>query len=61
MSKIFETVIYAQLYEHMQVQNIFTDSQYGFRKSHSTEYTVIELVDRIMHALDKKKYHLIFI
>ena len=26
-----------------------------FLKSHSTEYTAIELVDRITHALDKKK------
>ena len=55
ISKIFETVIYEQLYEHIQVHNILTDSQYGFRKSHSTEYTAIELVDRIMRALDKKK------
>ena len=55
ISKIFETVIYKQLYEHIQVHNILTDSQYGFRKSHSTEYTAIELVDRIMRALDKKK------
>ena len=59
--KIFETVIYEQLYEHIQVHNILTDSQYSFRKSHSTEYTAIELVDRIMRALDKKKYHLIYI
>ena len=34
---------------------IITDSQYDFRKSHATEYLAIELVDRIMHALDKKK------
>ena len=44
-----------QLYEHIQVHNILTDSQYGLRKPHSTEYTAIELVYLIMRTLEKKK------
>ena len=38
--KIFETVIYNQLYEYCQEHRVITNSQYGFRKKHSTEYTV---------------------
>ena len=36
ISKIFETVIYNQLYEYLQEHRVITNSQYGFRKKHST-------------------------
>ena len=55
ISKIFETVIYNQLYEYLQEHRVITNSQYGFRKKHSTEYTAIELVDRIIEKLDRNK------
>ena len=55
ISKIFETVIYNQLYDYLQEHHVITNSQYGFRKKHSTEYTAIELVDRIMEKLDRNK------
>ena len=51
ISKIFETVIYNQLYEYLQEHRVITNSQYRFRKKHSTEYTAIELVDRIIEKL----------
>jgi hypothetical protein len=31
-SKIFERVMYARLYQHVQVNNIIAPEQYGFRK-----------------------------
>ena len=55
ISKIFESVIYNQLYEYLQEHRVITNSQYGFRKKHSTEYTAIELVDRIIEKLDRNK------
>ena len=33
ISKIFETVIYNQLYEYLQEHRVITNSQYGFRKN----------------------------
>ena len=33
--------------------NLFFSSQYGFKKKHSTELTVLELVNRITQELDK--------
>ena len=53
ISKIFETGIYKQLYEYLQEHRDIINSQYGFRKKHSTEYTAIELVDRVIEKLDR--------
>ena len=33
--------------------NIFFPSQYGFRKGHSTEYAVLEVVEKIIEQMDK--------
>ena len=55
ISKIFERVIYNQLYEYFSSNKLFYDGQYGFRCDHSTELANIELTDRIISALDEKK------
>ena len=31
------------------------DSQYGFRKEHSTEFAALELIDRILTRMDNKE------
>ena len=54
LSKIFEKVIYSQLYNYMNDNNLLNISQYGFRRAHSTELAALELVDRIGKELDKK-------
>ena len=43
LSKIFERVLFNQLYEYFERNNILT--QYGFRKNHSTEFAAMELID----------------
>ena len=53
VSKIIEKVIYNQVYNYFENHNILYDHQYGFRKQHSTEHAVLELVDRTTIALDK--------
>jgi len=55
ISKIFESAIYSQLYEYFEHNHIITDSQYGFRKSHSTVYTATELIDRLTKKLDNNQ------
>ena len=55
ISRIFETVIYSQLYEYIEHHHIMNDSQYGFRKAHSTVYTATELIDRLTYKLDNNK------
>ncbi|MEE8341453.1 MAG: reverse transcriptase family protein, partial [Candidatus Neomarinimicrobiota bacterium] len=51
ISKVFETVIYRQLFNYFTINNLFSNSQYGFRKSHSTEHASIELIDRILEFM----------
>ncbi len=54
ISKIFEKVIYNQIYNFFQKQKLFYSAQYGFRTEHSTEFAALELVDRLMLEMDKK-------
>jgi hypothetical protein len=54
VSKVFERVMYDQLYDYFISNDLFYDSQYGFRKSHSTELAATELIDRLKQNLDDK-------
>ena len=47
ISKFFERVIYNQIYAYFTNNNLFFNSQYGFRTKHSTEDAAIELIDQV--------------
>ena len=53
ISKVFERVAFEQLFQYFQENKLIYVSQYGFRKDHSTESAVIELVDRLHNEIDK--------
>ena len=55
ISKIFECVVFNQLYDHLTKHNLLVVVQYGFRKRHSTENAALELVDIISNVLDNRK------
>ena len=42
ISKVFEKTAYNQLYNYFKINNLFYNSQYGFRDEHSTELASIE-------------------
>ena len=52
ISKLFEKVVFTQLYDNFHKNNIFYSSQYGFRKLHSTELAAMELTDRTLIDID---------
>lgn len=52
LSKIFEKSILKQLDFYFNSHSLFNNSQYGFRKNHSTEHAVLEFVDRIASSMD---------
>ena len=54
LSKIFERVIYNQLYSYFTNNNLLSEQQYGFRAKHSTELAAIKLVDYIKAEIDRK-------
>ena len=53
ISKIFEKVIFQQVYQYFQDNKLFYSAQYGFRTEHSTEFAALELIDRIIINMDK--------
>ena len=53
LSKVFEKVIFKQLYQYFQDKKLFYSAQYGFREGHSTELAALELVDRITLDMDR--------
>ena len=52
-SKLFEKIVFTQLYNYFHENQLFYPSQYGFRNMHSTELAALELTDRIMEDLDQ--------
>ena len=55
ISKTSEKVVFNQAYAYFTNNDLVYNSQYGFRKSHSTEYASLEMVDRISQYLDNGK------
>ena len=55
ISKVFERVIYDQMYLYFNNNNLLADEQFGFRKNHSTEYATIKLVDHISNEMESGK------
>jgi hypothetical protein len=55
ISKVVERVVHIQLHEYFTEHNLYYTGQYGFRKEHSTELALLELVDRITTDMDKNE------
>ena len=53
INKIFEKILHARLTKYIEDFNILYKYQFGFRKNHSTELALIEIVDQIRMSLDK--------
>ena len=56
VSKVFERVVFNQIYDFFSKNNLFYPSQYGFCKKHSTEYAALETIDIILQEMDKETY-----
>ena len=55
LSKIFERVMYKQLYQYFNGNKLLCEQQYGFRSQHSTELAAVKLVDYIIKEIDCNK------
>ena len=55
ISKVFERIIFDQMYEYLNENNLLAEEQFGFRKYHSTEYAAISLVDHISNEMEHGK------
>ena len=55
-SKVLEKLFKIRMEKFVESNNIFTDSQYGFRENRSTSHALIELVEKLTNAIDKRHY-----
>ena len=55
ISKVFEKIVYTQVYDYMNENDLLFKSQYGFRKLHSTELAALEITDKIFNNLDNNQ------
>ena len=47
ISKVFEKIVFQQVYDYVTDNNLLYESQYGFRKLNSTELAALEITDSI--------------
>ena len=55
INKIFEKLMHARLNDFVMDHNILENSQYGFRKKHSTSHGITNLHETVIESLEKKK------
>ena len=55
-SKILEKLMYKRLIDYVHKNGTLTDCQYGFRSNGSTNYAIIELVDKITQAIENNEF-----
>ena len=55
-SKLYERVIYNQIVDHFELNNIFSPHQFGFRVGKSTEDAVVAFSNCCLEAFDRGEY-----
>ena len=53
LSKIFEKIVYNQLYNYLDHFNLFNPTQFGFRRNRSTVQAVMDHLEFVYNNLDK--------
>ena len=56
ISKILEKIMYARTYSFLIETNQLYQSQYGFRKRHSCEHAIGELVSEVVKNIENMKF-----
>ena len=59
ISKIMERILYNQLYSYLTKFELLSDSQYGFRKFHSTASALLDCTNDWYVNLDRKMFNLV--
>ena len=55
ISKIFEKIIFKQLADYLEKNNLMYKYQSGFRKYHSTEYAALHLLDYLNSEVNARR------
>lgn len=54
-SKIFERVVHEQLLNHLESNNLLSNSQHGFRPGKSTTTALVEFTENVINEIEKGK------
>ena len=57
-SKILEQIMYNRLQDYSTLNKILFNKQFEFLAGHSTEHTVLELIDQMYDSFNDKSYFL---
>ena len=52
LSKILERLVYTRTFKFINNCNVLFDSQFGFRKKHTTTHALLTFIDKVAHAID---------
>ena len=55
ISKVFEHLIFGQIYNYFNTNSLLCEQQYRFRSGHSTELATIKLIDNIIQNMDNTR------
>ena len=58
ISKIFEKAFIIQLTSYLIRNNILNESQFGFRRGHSTVHALISVIEKIYQAFENREFFL---
>ena len=53
LSKLTEKVVLSRLNEHMDRYNLHIPQQFGYKKGHSTEHVILEIVDEVLIGFEE--------
>ena len=55
-NRIFEKLIFNRMESFIEKNNLFPPAQYGFRKAHSTQHAILDIVNTIQTNMDKRLF-----
>ena len=55
-NRIFEKLVYSRMESFIKQNDILSPSQYGFRKVHSTQHAILDIVSTIQKNMDKRLF-----
>ncbi len=53
-NKLLEKLMSKRLISYIDSNNIFSETQFGFRSNHSTDHAILSIVDKIQKAIDER-------